>query len=221
MNVTQAMQSRRTIRGFKPDPVPAEVIREIFSIAQESPSNCNTQPWHVSVVSGEKRDALENALVTEIMLGKKPEQAFQAFDQDLAGVYKDRQYACAAGYYTTMGIAREDKDARNALMVKNWQFFGAPHVAFISMPKTMGPINAVDIGIYLQSLMLLMVERGLASCPQGALAFFPKPVFDLANIPQDNGILCGLSFGYADAEAKINEVKMGRAELADTVQFFD
>ena len=134
MNVTQAMQSRRTIRGFKPDPVPAEVIREIFSIAQESPSNCNTQPWHVSVVSGEQRDALENALVTEIMLGKKPEQAFQAFDQDLAGVYKDRQYACAAGYYTTMGIAREDKDARNALMVKNWQFFGAPHVAFISLP---------------------------------------------------------------------------------------
>ena len=69
--------------------------------------------------------------------------------------------------------------------------------------------------------MLLMVDRGLASCPQGALAFFPQPVFDLANIPKDNGILCGLSFGYADAEAKINEVKMERAKLADTVQFFD
>ncbi|MBT8149469.1 MAG: nitroreductase [Pseudomonadales bacterium] len=221
MNVTEAIKERRTIRGYKTDPVPDALIREIFALAQQSPSNCNTQPWHVAVVSGETREKLEQALVGEIISGKAPQPAFQAFDLDLDEVYKQRQYACAADYYSTMGIARENKDARNALMLKNWQFFGAPHAAFISMPKSMGPINAIDVGIYLQSLMLLMVERGLASCPQGALAFFPDPVFELAHIPQDNGLLCGLSFGYPDDNAQINQVKMPRADVEQSVQFYN
>ena len=219
MQVTEAIEGRRTIRGFKPAPVPDKLIQSIFETAQLAPSNCNTQPWDVFVVSGEARDKLEKALVAEIVGGKQPSPAFPPGDADLTGVYRERQYECAARYYGTMGIAREDRDARNELMLRNWQFFGAPHVAFICMPVSMGPVNAIDIGIYLQTLMLVMVENGLGSCPQGALAFFPDPVREIAGIPADLGIICGLSFGYADEDALINTARMARANFDDCVTF--
>ncbi len=219
LSVADSIKQRRTVRGFKPDPVPDAILQSIFETAQRSASNCNTQPWFVTVASGEKRAELEQALLAELVAGKTPSPSFKPGDQDLTGVYKERQYACAAGYYGTMKIERSDKEKRQQLMLKNWQFFGAPHVAFISMPETMGAVNAIDVGIYLQSLMLLLVEHGLASCPQGALAFFPDPIKDLIGLPEGHGIICGISFGYEDKGALINEVHMDRAPLEDAVRF--
>ncbi|MGK0499621.1 MAG: nitroreductase [Oceanicoccus sp.] len=218
-NVADSIKQRRTVRGFKPNLVPDEILNSIFETAQFSASNCNTQPWFVTVVSGKLRTQLEQALLTEITSGKAPSPVFQPGDQGLEGVYKERQYACAADYYSAMNIERADKEKRTALMLKNWQFFGAPHVAFISMPATMGAVNAIDVGIYLQSLMLLMVEHGLASCPQGALALYPQPIKELVGIPEGHAIICGLSFGYADKNAQINTAHMGRAPLVDAVRF--
>ena len=221
MNVSDAISARRSIRGFKPDPVAPELLEKIFTTASLAPSNCNTQPWHIVVVSGQARIDLQTAIFAEMSAGKAPSPAFPPGDQGLTGDYKDRQYQCAFGYYGTMGIERHEKDKRFALMMKNWEFFGAPHVAFISMPTSMGPVNAIDVGIYLQTLMLVLVEHGLASCPQGALAFYPDEVKKIANIPEGNGIICGLSFGYEEVGAQINKVIMDRAPLADTVQFID
>lgn len=219
LTVIQALQQRRSIRGFEPREVPAELIEEIFTKASLAPSNCNTQPWHVNVVSGEARKKLEEQLMAGIMQGAQPQFHFKPGDMELSGVYKERQFDCAARYYGTMGIERSDRDKRNWLMAKNWQFFGAPHAAFISMPKTMGEVNAIDIGIYLQTLMLLLVEHGLASCPQGALAAFPEPVKAITPIPEGNELIVGLSFGYEAAGEQINKVTMERAPLADTVTF--
>ena len=219
MTVAEAIAIRRTTRGFKSTPVADELIREIVEKAQQAPSNCNTQPWHLTVVSGKARDRLEGLLMQALMAGEEMNPAFMPGDAKLDGVYRERQIDCAVRYYGVMGIEREDRDARNALMARNWQFFGAPHVAFLSMPKTMGPVNAVDVGIYLQSLMLLLGEYGLACCPQGALAFFPEPIFEVAEIPEEMGILCGLSFGYADEDAVINTVRMPRGSIEDCVKF--
>lgn len=219
LTVIQALQQRRSIRGFEPREVPAELIEEIFTKASMAPSNCNTQPWHVNVVSGEARKKLEEQLMAGIMQGAQPQFHFKPGDMGLSGVYKERQFDCAARYYGTMGIERSDRDKRNWLMAKNWQFFGAPHAAFISMPKTMGEVNAIDIGIYLQTLMLLLVEHGLASCPQGALAAFPEPVKAITLIPEGNELIVGLSFGYEAVGEQINKVTMERAPLGDTVTF--
>lgn len=221
MNVAEAVKSRRTVRGFKSDPVPQQVIREILEIARFSASNCNTQPWHLSVISGAARQRLEKELVALVTSGAAPAPAFTPGDANLSGVYKQRQYDCAISYYGTMGIAREDKAKRNQLALKNWQFFGAPHVGILSMPKSMGPCNALDLGIFLQSFMLLLVEYGLASCAQGALAMFPEPILRIADIPADNGIICGISFGYEDPHAKINEVRMDRDPLESIVNFIE
>jgi len=219
LTVIQALQQRRSIRGFEPREVPAELIEEIFTKASMAPSNCNTQPWHVNVVSGEARKKLEEQLMAGIMQGAQPQFHFKPGDMGLSGVYKERQFDCAARYYGTMGIERSDRDKRNWLMAKNWQFFGAPHAAFISMPKTMGEVNAIDIGVYLQTLMLLLVEHGLASCPQGALAAFPEPVKAITPIPEGNELIVGLSFGYEAVGEQINKVTMERAPLSDTVTF--
>ncbi len=219
MRVADAVKVRRSIRGFKPDPVPDALLREILEAARHAPSNCNTQPWHLTVVSGEARQRLEEAMIGEILGGKAPSPAFKPGDAELTGVYKERQYACAMGYYGTMGIERHEKDKRQALMLKNWEFFGAPHVAFLSMPASMGVVNAVDIGIYLQTLMLLLVDYGLASIPQGALAFYPDPLLEIAQLPEGHAIICGLSFGYEAPDEQINKVTMDRAPLEDTVSF--
>lgn len=220
MNVSDAIKQRRSVRAYSDKPVAPELIEKIFLQAQDSPSNCNTQPWHVVVVSGDARDKLEKAMITEIMSGKQATPHFTPGDQGLKDEYRTRQVACAVSLYGAMDIKKEDKQERQELMVRNWQFFGAPFAAFFSMPKTMSEINAVDMGIYLQSIMLLLTENGLASCPQGALAMYTDAVHELANIPEGNAIMFGLSFGYAETDNVINKFDVGREELSKSVEFY-
>lgn len=219
MNLTDAITQRRSVRSYKKEPVTAELIRSIFAQAQQSPSNCNTQPWHVVVVSGDVRDAVAKKMTADLMSGAKPANAFKAGDADLKDAYRKRQIACAIALYDSVGVKFEEKDKRMELMSRNWQFFGAPHGAFFSMRKDMSEVNAVDVGIYLQTVMLLMTANGISCCPQGALAAFPDAAYEIAGVPEDHGILCGMSFGYAEDEAPINNYDVGRADLDSSVVF--
>lgn len=219
MHVSDAILKRRSVRAYQDKKVPQDLIEKIFSQAQDSPSNCNTQPWHVVVVSGDIRDKIEEKMMSDIMNGEQPTPFFQPGDQGLKDEYRKRQIACAISLYDSVDIKYEEKEKRQQLMLKNWQFFGAPHVAFFSMPKSMKEVNAVDMGIYLQSLMLLMTENGVACCPQGALAIYPNAVKDVANIPENNAIMFGLSFGYAEENAAINNFDVGREVLSKSVEF--
>lgn len=221
MQVSDAISKRRAIRAYSDKPVPQELIDRIFQQAQAAPSNCNIQPWHVAVFSGDARNQLEKGLLTEVTSGAAPAPYFQPGDHGLKDQYKQRQRDCASSLYDAVDVKYEEKDKRQELIVKNWQFFGAPHVAFISMPKFMKETNAVDVGIYLQTLMLLMTENGISCCPQGALAMFTQSIHEAASIPEDNAIIVGLSFGYADDDAPINNFEVGRAELVSAVQFLD
>lgn len=219
MNLNEAILKRRSIRAYKDTPVDPDLMRRIFSEAQASPSNCNTQPWHVVVVSGEVRDAVEQKMMEDLMSGNPPANVFKPGDKDLKDEYRKRQVDCAISLYDAMGVKFEERDKRQQLMARNWQFFGAPHGAFISMRKDMSEVNAVDVGIYLQTLMLLMTTHGIGSCPQGALAAFPDAAYQIAGVPEDHGILCGLSFGYPQEDAAINNYDVGRAELDSNVVF--
>lgn len=213
MNVTDAISSRYSVRGYLPEPLSDEFIREIFEIARLAPSNTNCQPWHVAVVSGEPRIQLEAEICALADEGVPQSRDFPAAKDALSGVYLERRRACGWGYYGTMGVTREDREGRAALARKNFEFFGAPHVAFFSMPLTMDRSNAVDMGIFLQTVMLVMQEKGVGCIAQGALAGYPDPVRKVANIPDDNGILFGLSFGYEDKDDHINTVRMPREPL--------
>lgn len=221
LSVSDAISNRRSTRGYLDKPVPQEIIREVLDIARLAPSNSNTQPWHIAIVSGAARDKLQADIMAEIDSGNPPSPQWPAGGVGLTGEYKERQYECAFTYYDALGIAREDKMERALTVLKNYEFFGAPHAAFISMPKTMNRANAVDLGIFLQSIMLLFAERGIGCIPQGALAAFPDPVKRICDIPEENGIVVGISFGYPDHTSSINEVYQSRQTLDDIASFSD
>ena len=217
MSVVDALQKRVSTRAFLDKPVDDALLTEIFTTAQQSPSNCNVQPWQTYVVSGESKDQLKDKLLNAIMSGP-PNPDFN-WKAGYEGIHRDRQFGSANALYTALGIERSDKPARQMAMARNWTFFEAPHAVFFTMDKYLDIMGAVDMGIYAQTLSLLLAEKGLSSCMQGALGQFPDPVREHLGIPEERGILFGMSFGYADPDALANKAKTDRAPLSDAVHF--
>lgn len=210
-------QNRKSVRAYLPKPVPANVLKHVFTSALSAPSNCNTQPWLVHVVSGDKRQMLAEALQTKLLQGEF--QMDFPYDGQYQGAYKARQVDAAVKLYQSMGIEKDDKPARDAAFFRNFEFFGAPHAAFIFMPETFSLREAADCGMYIQNLLLSMVANGLAACPQTALSFHADCVREVLQLPETNKLLLGISFGYEDTQAPVNQFRTEKAALADVVTF--
>lgn len=218
MSLSTLLTQRNSCRSFLPKAVDQEQLKTIFQSAQQSPSNCNVQPWQVLVVSGEKKNALKNKLIQTVMQQQVPNPDFN-WNVAYTGEHRDRQFGSANALYSAMGIAREDKQKRQMAMLRNWAFFDAPHVAIFTLDKYLDIMGAVDIGIYAQTLSLLLQEQGISSCMQGALGQFPDPIREMFDLPEERGILFGMSFGYANEEANVNNARTDRADLGDSVVF--
>jgi nitroreductase len=219
MNVTAAVKSRYSVRGYRPDPVPDDRIREVFDLARLAQSGTNSQPWHIAVVSGAACDDLRERLCARFDAGDPGGRDFDRSAERLPDAVMERRRACGYSYYATMGVERSDREGRARIARKNFELFGAPHAAFFSMPRMLGVSSGVDMGILLQTVTLLMVERGIGSIAQGALALYPDTVRDVADVPDDNGIVFGMSFGYPDDDALINTVRMPREPLEAIASF--
>ena len=207
---------RRSMRDFRPDPVPRELIESVFGTAQRAPSNCNTQPWFVHVVTGEKLERLREALPAKFAAG---EIALDfPYDGQYEGVYKERQYASAAALYDSLGIARDQKAERNAWFMRNFSFFDAPAVAFFTLPTGFGLREACDLGMFAQTVMLGLTAHGLGSCPQTALAFLANVIRPALSLGDHEQLMFGMSFGYP-TDTAVNEVTTERASLGDVVTF--
>lgn len=220
MSLTDLLEKRNSVRAFTDKPVPDELLKTIFTQAQLSPSNCNVQPWQIHVVSGTAKDALKDKLLEAVMSGSEPNPDFD-WKIRYTGTHRDRQYESANALYSSMNIERSDKNSRLMALVRNWEFFNAPHALFFTMEKYLNIMGAVDMGIYAQTLALLMAENGIESCFQGALGQFPDPVREFLEIPEDIGILFGMSFGYADKKAVVNTTRTDRAAIEESVVFWD
>ncbi len=218
MTLDEAIAGRRSVRGFLPREVPAGTIREIFELAQTAPSNCNIQPWISHVVSGDSLIALGRKMVDASNAGVAPDPDFTA-DRKFAGAYRERQVGAAVELYGAMGIERHDRPRRDWAYRRNLEFFGAPHAVFVFMSGEFEEREAVDLGIYAQTLMLAFTSRGIASCAQGALSLYPSIIRDHLGLDRSNRILYGISFGYEDASAPANAARVGRVSLTDTVFF--
>ena len=210
------VRGRRSMRDFKPDPVPKDIIASVFGGAQRAPSNCNTQPWFVHVVTGETLEQLRAELPAKFGAG---EIALDfPYDGQYEGVYKDRQYASATALYDSLGIAREQKAERNAWFMRNFSFFDAPAVAFFTLPTGFGLREACDLGMFAQTVMLGLTAHGLGSCPQTALAFLANVIRPTLGLGDHEQLMFGMSFGYP-TEAAVNEVCTDRAAFEDVVTF--
>ena len=221
-NITlmDAISLRRSVRGFTKELVPRETIDKILTLAQQSPSNCNVQPWKVLMASGQHCDELRGQLTRAFTAGQDMSPDF-ASTAKYSGDLRDRQVECAQALYGAMGIERSDKAGRMNASKRNYEFFDAPHVLFITMQRDFSPAIAVDAGMYAQTLMLLMHAHGIASCAQASVAYYPQIIRDYFNEPSDNGILFGISFGYEDPSVQANQTRTTRADLTDVVTIKD
>ncbi len=220
MSVSDALGTRYSVRAFNNTPVPQPVLEEIFSMARQAPSNCNVQPCRVYVVSGASKDRLKDDLVGAVLSGKPANPDFE-WDLKYLAEHRERQFGSANALYSAMGIERTDRQRRQNAMLRNWGFFDAPHAAFFTMAKYLKLKGAVDLGIYAQTLALLMAERGIASCMQGALGLYPDPARRMFGLPEDVGILFGMSFGYADTDASANKTRTDRVAVDSVVRFLN
>lgn len=216
----QVVRARRSVRGFLPDPVPDDLLRHIFELAQQAPSNCNVQPWQVVVASGESCRAISRKLVAAASSGQPPTTDYQRVEE-FPGVMRRRQIDTAVCLYGHMGIARDDRVGRRRAMLRNYEFFDAPHIAFIGMDRMFHETVALDVGMYAQTLMLAMTAHGIASCAQAAVSRFPEITREHFGLPDNIGILMGLSFGYEDAEVPANRTRVPRAALTEQVRFVE
>lgn len=220
MTVDEALRARRSVRGYTDEQVTRETIREIFEVAQATPSNCNVQPWIPHVVSGAALERLGSRMVEAAKAGVPPDPDFFAA-RKFTGVYRERQIDAAVQLYGAMGIDRYDRERRDWAYRRNLEFFGAPHAVFIFMHSDFEAREAVDLGMYAQSLMLAMTARGVSSCAQGALGLYCGIIREELGLDETNRLIFGISFGYEDTEYDANQARVGRASLGDSVVFHD
>ncbi|HMP61776.1 MAG TPA: nitroreductase [Phenylobacterium sp.] len=207
MNVSEAVERRVSIRAFRPDPVPGAVVREILQAAARAPSGGNLQPWRVHALAGAPLDELK-AKVRANPFGEEPE--YDVYPPNLWEPFRTRRFQCGEDLYATLGIPREDKTARLTQLAKNGELFGAPAGLFFSLDRQVGPPQWADVGMFMQTVMLLAAERGLATCAQEYWARYPKTLAEVLALPEDHMIFSGMALGYADETAPINTLRTRR-----------
>lgn len=218
--VSEAITSRKSIREFKDTSVPFELIKEIMELAGQSPSGGNIQPWRVDVLSGDALRQFSQTVIAAIQNSTSaPQPEFDTYPHPMNQPYHQRRADCGELMYEALGIERADKTRRMMRTMKNYDFFGAPVGLIISMERSMGQPQCLDIGIYMQSIMLLAKERGLDTCPQVSWTVFPQAIREALGLSDDYKIMAGICLGYkADNEA-VNEISQPRATLDDYARF--
>jgi nitroreductase len=220
MKVSEALATRKTIRAFKPDAVSRETIESILLAASRAPSGGNLQPWKVYVLLGEARDELIRRVAERRQtksLGEAPE--YSIYPPALSEPYKTRRFKIGEAMYATMGIPREDKMARLGFFSRNWEFFGAPVGLIITIDRQMQQGQWADVGMFLQSIMLLAREHGLDTCPQEAWAVWHRIIREYLSVPEEEMVFCGVALGYADETHPVNTLTSDRAPMAEWVSF--
>lgn len=209
------VRTRRSSRMFLPDkPVPRELLDEAVALAVRAPSNSNTQPWHVFFATGERRVRLVDALLAAVEAAP-PAVGSAGLPPRFAHLRRES----GALVYGAMGIARDDAEGRWAAQKRNWEFFHAPVAGVVCMHRDFTNVDAMGVGMFLQTLLLALNERGLGSCVQVSISFYPDVLREQLDIPDDLTILSGLSIGYADPQFAANHLDTPRNPIGENVVF--
>ncbi|MEM9049210.1 MAG: nitroreductase [Pseudomonadota bacterium] len=212
MKVSDALAERRSVRAFLPDPIEKGRLERILVHAARAPSGGNLQPWHVWLMTGNAMVRFRAMMAPRIAQGLSDPPEYPVYPETLKEPYRTRRFAVGEALYARLGIPREDKPARRRWFARNYDFFGAPAAMFLFVDRSMGAAQWSDLGGYLQSVMLLLVEDGLASCPQEAWYLQHAAVQRFLGAPKDSMLFCGLAIGRPDPDADINSLVTARAE---------
>lgn len=219
MHIDDALTARKSVRAFRPDPVPLSLVTEILEIASRAPSGTNIQPWKVHVVAGETRRRLE----AEVLAHRETQPADDGAEFPRTSKRKEpyitRMRTLGKEMYSLLGIPKGDKEANWRQWGRNYQFFDAPVGLIFTLDKDLDAMSFIDIGILMQSIMLAAKARGLDTCAQGAWNNYWSVTRRVLGVPEDEYIICGMSLGYADESATVNTLVSEREPLSDFVTF--
>lgn len=215
------LAERHSCRAFLSQPVARETQESIFRMAQRAASWCNSQAWQVSIASGDATERLRSQLVAAATQGDATDSSDFPFPAAYTGVYQDRRRECGFQLYSAVGVPRGDKAGYAEQTLQNFKLFGAPHVAILTSDPDLGVYGAVDVGGYVQVLLLAMQAHGVAAIPQAALARYSGLVKRLVAIPADRRMVCAMSFGYEDEAHPANSYRTTRASLDEAVTWVD
>jgi nitroreductase len=214
------MRERRSARAFEADrPVPRDVLESALATASHAPSNSNTQPWQLHVLTGAALQALAARLRTACDSGEAP--SFSHFPDTLPERMAAHQGDFGARYYAALGIDRSDSAARHAQTLRNYEFFGAPLGMLMTIDRRLRAHSWLDCGLFLQSLLLALHAHGLAACPQVSFARFSDLIGRHLDLPPDEQVVCGISVGYAADRAAVNDFEMPRRAVPDFTHFHE
>lgn len=216
MNVTEAVTTRRSIRAFQNKPVPLNTIRKVLDTARMAPSGCNFQPWEATVLTGSALGALQ-----EKLLASEPDNPLE-YDFSAPGAvekYRQRLHSLGAAMYGAMGISRDAADQRAEFTRSNKLSFGAPVLLLSHFPKLMKEPQWSDVGMWMQTIMLLLREEGLDSCPQEFMGVYGRTIKAHLGMPDDTLLFCGLAIGWRDETAPVNDFMRERVPLEEQVTF--
>jgi len=214
MTVSEAVDRRISIRAFKADPVSGAVVREILQAAARAPSGGNLQPWRVYALTGESLEALK-VKARETMAAGLEDAEYDVYPPNLWDPFRTRRFQCGEDLYATIDIPRDNRPGRLAQLAQNLNFFGAPVGLFFALDRKLGPPQWSDLGMYMQTVMLLAVERGLDTCAQEFWARLPKTVGAFVNLPEDHMLFSGMALGYRDKAHAINTLRTRRETVDD------
>ncbi|MEO8811515.1 MAG: nitroreductase [Caulobacteraceae bacterium] len=206
MDISEAVGRRMSVRAFRPDPVPGEVVRGILEAAHRAPSGGNLQPWRVHALAGEDLAAFKRLAAATPM--EAPEYA--VYPENLWEPLRTRRYQCGEDLYASIGIGREDRPARFAQLARNLDFFGAPVGLFFTLDRRVGPPQWADVGMFMQTVMLLATARGLDTCAQEFWARYPKTVAGFLGLADDHMVFSGMALGWRDEAHPINRWRTRR-----------
>ena len=218
MDVSEAVDSRKSIRAFLDKAVDDSLIKELLEKTSRSASGGNLQPWQIYVINGDTMNSFHK-FQSEWTEPETP--AYAIYPENLKEPYKTSRYEVADDMYSLLGIEREDKEERFKQVLKNYEFFGAPAAFFCFVDRQMGRPQWSDLGMFLQTFMLLAREAGLDTCPQEAWAMKQESVTAFVEAPDELMLFCGMAIGYQDESEKVNELRTSRRPVEDWAVFLD
>ena len=216
MEVSEAVNSRQSIRAFTDQEVSDELIQRLLEKSARAASGGNLQPWKIFVINNE---TMINFLKFQEDWTDPETPAYDIYPENLSEPYKTSRYEVGAEMYSILDIDRDDKEGRFKQMLENFKFFGAPSAFFCFVDRQMGRPQWSDLGMFLQNFMLLAKEVGLDTCPQEAWAIKQESVTAFVKAPDELMLFCGMAIGHKDDEAKINKLRTERRPFEDWATF--
>lgn len=221
MNIIDAIRNRASTRAFLDRPVSKDTIHQILDTARWAPSGANIQPWQVVALTGDTKRKIGAALIEARSSGQVSNPDYRYYAKRIIEPYRSRQKTCGAALYEVLGIRRNDKEARTHQWLKNYHGFGAPVELLFFIDSVLEKGSWIDLGMFIQSVMLAARGHGLETCPQASMAEFPDIVRDILKLPDSLSLVCGVALGYPDVDDPVNRYRTERESVESFTTWFE